>query len=87
MRLERPPPSLDRSRGRDQHERMRIAERKEATRELLARCVIALLALLAGAVVVAASMRSSALGTVERVFLTIAGLVALTFRYSFARRP
>ena len=69
-----------------------VAERREITRELLARTVVRLLCLLATALVTlivfrrALAIPSASIEIVERVFLGVLGLAALITRFYFTGR-
>jgi hypothetical protein len=69
-----------------------VTERREATRDVLARTVFRLLCVIAGAIVAlivfrrALGLASGSLEIVERLFLGVLGLSALVTRFYFTGR-
>lgn len=65
---------------------MSIAERRGATRDLIARAIVSLLVLLACAVVLIAVLKPEAVTVAERVYLAVVGLAVIVARYYFQAR-
>ena len=69
-----------------------VTERREMTRELLARTVVLLLCVIAAAIIAlvvfrrALAIPSGSIEVVERLFLGVLGLAALITRFYFAGR-